>query len=112
MSSNFSRANDHLMQAISLVQLALDEAQRETSKRHTLAIQETRITGLIDAVKYETRIYEVLSTLRGIRESPGLGIPARGFIPTSERVSDIAATQLSIPGLPCHTGEQQVGAEV
>ena len=73
------------MQAISFMQLALDEARNESSRRHELAIKETRVNGLIDAVRYETRILEALITLEGIRETPGMGFAVRRFIPASDR---------------------------
>lgn len=72
MSSNFSKSSDLLSLAINYTRLALDYAQRETSASHYLALKESRVTGLIDAAKYESRIYEALITLKAIRQSPGM----------------------------------------
>ena len=85
LPNSLLKANDYLMQAISFMQLALDEARNESSRRHALAIKETRVNGLIDAVRYETRIQEALITLRGICEAPGLGITVGGVIPAGDR---------------------------
>lgn len=80
MSSNFSKSSDFLSFAINYTQLALDHAERETSKRHHLALKECRVSGLIDAAKYESRIYEALITLKAIRQSPGLAASVGGAV--------------------------------
>ena len=84
-SPNSSRANDFLSQAIAFTQLALDQAQIECSARHALAIKESRHLGLIDAVRWETRIQEALITLKGIRESPGMAAAVGGAVPAINR---------------------------
>lgn len=83
-----SKVNDYLAQAIAFAQLALDEARAERDARHMLAHSEHRVNGLIDVVRWETRIQEALLTLKGIRETPGLGVAVRGSISASDRGGD------------------------
>lgn len=90
LSRNLSAANDNLAQAIAFTQLALDQARNEIAERHILAIRETRINGLVDVVRYETRIQEALITLKGIRETPGLGLAGRDAVPAGDRAGDDA----------------------
>lgn len=90
LSRNLSAANDNLSQAIAFTQLALDQARNELADRHLLAIKETRINGLIDIVRYETRIQEALYTLKAICSSPGVGLAGRDPLPAGDRAGDDA----------------------
>lgn len=90
LSRNLRAASDNLAQAIAFTQLALDQARNEIADRHVLAIRETRVNGLVDAVRYETRIQEALLTLKGIRETPGLGLAGRDSVPAGDRAGDDA----------------------
>ena len=89
-SRNLRAVNDNLSQAIAFTQLALDQVRNECADRHLLAIRETRVNGLIDIVRYETRIQEVLITLKNLRESPGLGLAGRDALPAGDRAGDDA----------------------
>lgn len=97
-SRNLSAANDNLSQAIAFTQLALDQARNESAERHLLAIRETRVNGLVDAIRYETRIQEVLITLKGICETPGVGLAGRDAVPAGDRAGNDAVDDESRGG--------------
>jgi hypothetical protein len=73
------------MQAVAFTQLALDQVRNERSRRHLLAIKESRINGLIDIVQRETRILEALLTLKGICEAGSVGAAVHGAVPGNPR---------------------------
>jgi len=81
-SQHLSKANDHFAAAINHLQLALEEAGHVRDKCHMLAIKEVRVSGLIDVIRWETRIQEALLTVKCIRSAPGLGPAIRGPIPS------------------------------
>lgn len=67
------------------MQLAADIARHQQNELHRLALQEARVNGLIDVVRWETRLREALLTLKEIRNSPGVGIASRGAVSASPR---------------------------
>jgi hypothetical protein len=82
-SPHLSLVNDHLNRAIAEIQLAADIARHRQNELHSIALKEARVNGLIDVVRWETRLREALLTLKEIRNSPGVGIASRGFVPAS-----------------------------
>lgn len=72
-STHLSRVNDHLTAAIRHLREAEAIAVSHRADRHALALRESRVTGLIDAVQWQTRISEALLTVESVRDTPCLG---------------------------------------
>jgi hypothetical protein len=79
-STHLSLVNDYLDSAIANMQLAADIARHRQNELHGLALKEARVNGLIDVVRWETRLREALLTLKEIRNSPGVGIASGGTV--------------------------------
>ena len=97
-SHRLSLANDHIHFAIAHAQLAADLVRDEQNELHMLALKEARVNGLIDVVRWETRLREALLTLKGLRDTPGMGIAGGGSVPTSPRKGDIPVDEQSSGG--------------
>lgn len=82
-SPHLSLVNDHLDSAIAKIQLAADIARHRRNELHLIALTEARVNGLIDAVRWETRLREALLALKDIRNSPGVGIASGGVVSAS-----------------------------
>jgi hypothetical protein len=82
-SPHLSLVNDYLDSAIAEIQLAADTARHWQNELHRIALKEARVNGLIDVVRWETRLREALLTLKGLRDTPGMGIAGGGSLSTS-----------------------------
>jgi hypothetical protein len=72
-STHLSKVNDHLTAAIEQLRKAEAIAISHRIELHAIALRENRVTGLIDAVQWQTRISEALLTVQSIRDTPCLG---------------------------------------
>jgi hypothetical protein len=88
-------ANDHIHFAIAHAQLAADLVRDQQNELHMLALKESRITGLIDVVRWETRLREALLTLKGLRDTPSVGLPVQGSVPTGFGGGDLSVDEQS-----------------
>jgi hypothetical protein len=79
-STHLSLVNDYLDSAIANMQLAADIARHRQNELHHIALGEARVNGLIDVVRWETRLREALLTLKDIRNTPGVGIASGGTV--------------------------------
>ena len=84
-STHLSLVNDYLDSAIANIQMAADIARHQQNELHGLALREARVNGLIDVVRWETRLREALLTLKDIRHTPGVGIASGGIVSSSTR---------------------------
>ena len=87
-STHLSKVNDHLTAAIRHLKEAEAVAVSHRADCHALALRESRVTGLIDAVQWQTRISEGLLTIEGIRDTPCLGASIGELVSPGHRRRD------------------------
>jgi hypothetical protein len=115
-STHLSKVNDHLNAAIEQLKKAETIAISHRSELHSVALSESRVTGLIDVVQWQTRISEALLTVKGIRDAPCLGASIGELVSPSRRGRDSTMDEQSIgsdfmvePGSSVYTPEDGQG---